>query len=498
MKKISISSISCDHQITDPGDDDMFILVQLDGGAPIRHPLVGTYSMKKTTEKSFSPAVEFYYEKNAFISLWDRDGVANFINAADMCGSFNIMNDLADGSHTFWTVGDHNAQYKMAFTTETVADVPNTTSLGDVTSDVADALSSVQSSITDMLDEWDDLNEVLGMTDTSDLNDALSGAVSGGLLDPVIKVLNNPSIASVFPVKAVSFGIMGQAEIFAGISGNFGCAASLANMNPDNFDDNYTIFAGGGIAEGADAGIEAALAVGLWFQDVTDIGGVYVGAEADVADGAGASAVAYASSDDKDAFKEEGSARGIVNLDYAKVIFIGLDVGMDDGVECEETYFFAGHLESAQVSQTGDYNHQAIVTWVSCLHMENDDKDDVHFHYYADGDNTQYRYPIWNDVQMTDDKSGDGVNLPGVYGEPETDTPNATYLKTYRNAGQMIQFNDYFEISLHLNGKDLGHKTVHWSDFDGGTTQAALSWSDTENNGKTKYHYELKFNIVTS
>ncbi len=488
MKKITINTIHCEHQITDPGDDDLFILVQLDGAPPVRHKIIGTYSMEKGD--SASPNAEFYFETNAYISLWDRDGLANFINAADMCGTFNILSSIENGSYTYWTLGDHNACYKMEFTIEDASSLPVSQTIGNIANGAGDALAQLQTKVQTILDGWADMNEVLGMTETSDLNDALSGAVSGGLLDDVISFLQDPSIVSVLPVKALSLGVMGQVEIFTGISGNFGCAADLANLNPENFDDNYSIFAGGGFVEGADAGFDVAVAVGIWFDDVTSIGGWLVGGEIDVSDGGGLSGVAYGGAEDEDDVTEFAEADSDRRVELAKVIFLGVDIGIDDGVEGEETYFFAGHLESAQVSQSGDYDHQATLQWVTCKSMDKDDKDQVHFHFYADGDDTQYRYPIWNDVEMNDNVPNGGVNPTTIYTDPGTGDPSANNMKTYRPGGQMIQFNDYFDIHLHVNDKETKVR-YHLSDFDSSSKIAVHQFEDGD-----KYHYELKFLLV--
>jgi len=177
-------------------------------------------------------------------------------------------------------------------------------------------------------------------------------------------------------------------------------------MDLPSFPDKCAIYVRGGVVEDVDAGIQGTLALGFWFEDTSDIGEFYAGAEIDREEGLGVTGIAWARKGDKDDFKtDEG-----INLKYAKVIFIGIDVGIDDGVEAEELYVFAGHLEKYPSFQPGVYDNMLVITKIDCEDQHSSDgfRDDVHFPWTVDEEDQEYRWPYWNDAEMDED------NIPKI------------------------------------------------------------------------------------
>lgn len=270
--------------------------------------------------------------------------------------------------------------------------------------------------------------------ETSDPDD-LTGYFQDGLNSDHFDKLRN-LVARLNPVKAISLGVMGNADLFVGVQGAFGYAADL-----HNFDETSAIFGGGGLIEGVDAAFEGSIGVGIWLEATADIGGLYIGAEVDIDEGMGVTALAYASHDDNDKFRDEDG----VNLDFAKVIMIGLDVGLGDGVAADESYFFAGHITKYPSFQTDTAKHQVNLTTLHCGKQDARDNahDSVTLVWRVDGGTQQYGYPIWNDIQMRSTPNSDIFQVP---------------------LGTVIKSDESFEIDLHVNGHMV--KTHRWHDYD--------------------------------
>jgi len=64
MKNLTIKSLHCNHQIADPGDDDVIILVQADAGPPSRYPIIGVNGMNHSDETDWT--LNSAYGRNSF------------------------------------------------------------------------------------------------------------------------------------------------------------------------------------------------------------------------------------------------------------------------------------------------------------------------------------------------------------------------------------------------------------------------------------------------
>lgn len=88
-----------------------------------------------------------------------------------------------------------------------------------------------------------------------------------------------------------------------------------------------------------------------------------------------------------------------VNLKYAKVIYVGGALGLEEGAEDEDVYYFAYHLDSFPTYQVGDYDCLMTFDQLRCVNSKSN-QDDVYLLYTVDDDDTLYRYPIWNEMKM--------------------------------------------------------------------------------------------------
>lgn len=198
------------------------------------------------------------------------------------------------------------------------------------------------------------------------------------------------------PIKAVSLGIMAEGDLIIG--GQAGCGVA---MDIKDFGSSWSIYGYGGLDEGVDAGVEIGIVLGFWAIESNDISGTYVGAEVDITDVIGVEGIAYAGKDDKSDFLDDDG----VNLKYAKVIYVGVDVGLEDGVEGEEVEYISWHHEYYATYQVGDdYDYLMSFDHLTCVNSK-DNQDDVYFLYTVDGEDTEYRYPIWNEMKMCEEKN---------------------------------------------------------------------------------------------
>jgi len=462
MKKLTINSVECLNETNLPGDDDVFFIVQVDGSPPMRYPIAGTWQMnhsaggdavtKVNLPNSDHPtAPQYVFNDTAYVSVWDEDGDLNWINKADMLGNATFDQNSGSGNVDVW--GVDSAQYRLNVSIENWS--------GTRPADGEDVPEDLQQLAASAVLAWsttDDGKAALASSDKDDLADIFQGALQSNAFSDVINKALEYS-----PIKAISLGLMGQAEIFVGIEGAVGFAMDL-----ENFGSTGAVFLGAGFAEGVDAGIQGTIALGFWFQSTAEIGGIYVGAEVDVDDGLGVTAAAYAARSDGGDFKPEG---GGIELKYAKVVFLGIDVGIDDGVEADETYFIAGHFENYATFQTGDYKHTALLSDLTCAHKDAlAGHDDVYLMYKVDGHSTRYAYPIWNDFEM------------------DSDDDNAW------QCGHVVKFNDSFEVLLYINqgaddadndDKALESKTYEIGDFSGVGSTKSHKFNDGDS---VEYH----------
>lgn len=441
MYKLEITEIQCIQKGGDADHDDLMILVQTDAGPPSRFPIFGSQPM--SNGDTWNPNAVYYYSTSASITLWDRDGALNYCDAADLLGS-TWVDAVAHNNRNITVRGDQGASYTIYYTTTEVQ--PNEyESGGPIDSDFIQV-------INDELTAWATSSlgeEVIATTDPSDLESLLKDALISTAFSKVAAKLQSEE-----KVKAISLGLMTEAEIFVGITGAFGVAINRSDFDfvgmGGNADDvTSSIFAGGGFVEGVEDGIQGTLAIGIWFEGAGDISGLYVGEEIDVDDGLGITAVALAGKDDKDDFTDE---EGNVVMDKAKVLFLGIDVGISDGTEADELYYFSGTISQEPVSQSGDYNHYAVLDDLHCHDaLSTDDansgKDHVYIEYMVDDDPIVYRYPIWNTIEMNEEE------LDHWY------------------CGNAIKFNDSFTVKLYVGTGSTSQQLIeskkyNLSDFD--------------------------------
>ena len=454
MRKLTINKVTCTHKTNGPGQDDVFFMTQVDGGPPLRYPIDGTFEMDNGDEVQFpvdgKPAPQYFFTNELYISVWDHDGPINLLNEADMLGNVGLTPSSQSGTFSIW--GVDSSRYDLDVTIEDQQ--PPAVDDGE---DIPEDLKQLAASAVIAWSQTDDGKDAIEESDPDDLLDILSGALeSDSFRDVINKALDY------VPIKAISLGLMGQVEIFIGIDGAFGYAMDLKN-----WPSSSAIFAGGGVVGGVDAGIQGTIAMGFWFEETADIGGFYTGAEVDVDDIVGVTAAAWASTSDKDSFKDESG----VNLEYAKVIFLGIDVGIDDGVEAEEAYFFAGHLSDYPVFQSGPYKNMAMMTELTCEHKDAlTGHDDVHMLYTIDGHSTEYRYPIWNDFEMDSDDDDEW------------------------QCGNVVKFDESIEVSLYTQGDELETKTYEIGDFNGVGSTVECKFNDGDD---IEYHLTIEL-IATS
>jgi hypothetical protein len=405
MTKIRIKYIQCLEMTTGFSADDVFMMIQLDGGPPERFPLTSTLQMKPdadehgngdTSKVDFDagddPSPTYYFDKIAYVSVWDDDGPLDFLNEADFLGGFYLLPDQApedpDDYLRCYAYGNEGAEYKFGVYL-TYEDAPKTED-GEAPDDL---MSAAAQSIVDFTNSADG-QELLKLTDPTDLMNSLRSALDSSAFRTLVSTAQEYD-----PVKAVSLGALGQVELFVGVQGLFGVATDI-----EGFPDDWALFCGGGTDEGIDGDLDGSLALGLWFQSTEEIGGYYVGAEVEVDDIVGAEAVAYAGAADKDGFMGGNP----VELDYAKVIFLGVDLGLGGGVEGVETYFVAGSFggnDNDPCFQTGDYDNMVVLTQIKCEEKSSFiGTDEVRLRWFVDGETDQeYQFPIWNTLEMDDD-----------------------------------------------------------------------------------------------
>lgn len=460
MKKITINYIECEEMTTGLSDDDGFFMVQVDGGPPQRFPADDTLEMNPRDNdkisfpnKDYPDAPQYFFKNTVYVSIWDHDGPFDILNEADMLGNVALTTDSQSGNYKVW--GVNGAKYKISID---VQDVPDPVAMnGD------DLPANLSAAASKAIKDWtssSDGKKAMKETDPDKLKDLFSGALMSKAFKEVIDLA-----LDFLPVKAVSLGVMGQVELFIGIEGTFGYAMDLKN-----FPHSSAVYCGVGSAQGPDAGIQGTLALGIWFESTQDIGGTYVGVEVDIDDIVGVTFAAYAGKSDHKRFV---SSDGI-NLKFAKVIFLGIDIGFDDGVEAEETYFFAGHIEVENYPslQDGTYKNMAMLTELKC-----DNKaasvghDDVFIRWTVDGEEQKYQYPIWNEFEMDDDEDDKW------------------------QCGTVIKFNKSFKVELYAEGDKVETQEWELKEFSGvgDEVQHKLD-NDTGlfNTGEVKYYLTAK------
>ncbi len=426
MFKLSITEINCVHVGGSSQDDDVEILVQPDAGPPSKYPVIGSHSMNNGQVFSLSdnpPIPVFYFDHTAAISVWDRDGAFNTFDSADFLGSGYVHQA---GSFELDMKGNNDAHYKISCVVEeitTAAPPPNNSIPTNLYQAIADDLKDWKASTS----IEPTLQTVVECTDPEDLEDYLKDILFSAAFTRV-----KAALADATKVKAFSIGLMAQVEFIGGLEGVFGIAVDRSDFNligTSGTQPSVAIFGGPALVEGVDAGADASLAVGVWFEDTESIRGRYVGAELTVDEDIGLTGAAFANRADKDAFTEDDES---INLDkvreQAKVAFLGIDVGFDDGGEGVESYFFSGIIPGSACYQTGTYDHMVNLDQLHChdaLSMSSGEHDNISIRYKVDDESSWYIYPIWNTFAISEDDYS-------------------------RMIGCAIKFNTKFKISLRI------------------------------------------------
>ena len=455
MKKLTINSIECKDTTNISNGNDVFFMVQLDGGAPIRYPVDGTWTMDDDDKVTFPHGhdpdkPQFAYSHTAYVSVWDSDGPLNCINQADMLGNVMFETDAKNDDYTVW--GVDGSKYKIDCSFSDFNPPANTQDTQIPT--------SLQASITQAVETWsktDEGKKALGESDPSKLQSIFQKGLLTDIFEDLVR-----DIAKLPWVEAVSLGISAQAEIFVGMQGDFGVVMDLAD-----FPNSWSVYVGGGFLEGVEGGVQGAINFGVWSQKPQDIGGWYEGIEVDVTDVAGFSAAVWVSKGDKDTLLEKGLL-SLETFQLAKAVFVGIDIGVEDGVSAEEIYLFAGHLEDYPSFQSGTYKNMAVLTELKCKdkHSSLGGHDDVHILWTVDKESQKYRYPIWNEFEMDD---GDDDEW---------------------QCGTIIKFDDKFKINLFAASSDTKDMddTFELDDFDGVGDTKTKTFKD----GGTEYELTAK------
>ncbi|MDF1698078.1 MAG: hypothetical protein P1U56_19680 [Saprospiraceae bacterium] len=461
MKKITINSITCVARTNISNGNDVFLMVQSDGGPPIRYAVEGTWTMNDGTSIGFPTGgdpdkPQFVYEQICYISVWDHDGMFGWVNAADMLGNAFFETNSPGGLIEVW--GVDGSFYNLDVSIENYSPPSSQPSTPVPT--------SLQQSIQQELEAWaatDDGKSVLGETDKSTLEDKFSHALKTAFQNTMHLISDLPWIES------VSLGITAQVEIFGGIQGDFGVVMGLENAL-----DEYTIYGGGAIVEGFEAGVSAAINFGVWSQQPKDVGGFYEGVEVEVTDVIGLSGTVWVGRGDRDkVLGEDGSILNTLKL--AKAVFLGFDLGLDDGVSAEELYIIAGHIEDYPSFQTGTYKNMAVLTKLECVdkHSSGDSAhDSVSLHWTVDNDAQAYKYPLWNAFEMNESGKDD-------------DHDDSIW-----ECGTVIKFDDSFRVTLFIESSSTKEIDHHWEidDFDGVGDTHKITFED----GGTEYKLTAK------
>lgn len=273
------------------------------------------------------------------------------------------------------------------------------------------------------------------------LQSRLRTVLEGPYFEPVMATLRQTATRDAdedplldFIPKAVSLGLMGQAVLLLGVSGSVGYAVDVSLTNPDT-----GIYVGGAVDAGIDAGIEGDICLGFWRESVADLGGTYVGAEVDIDDLTGIVVAAFE------------------NDDEIGLVFAGVDLGIDDGMENTDFYFFEFDTGQAPIYQPGESNCLVQLQGMVCTNSKND-YDEIYIEFLADSDSTAYRFPAWDSYQMCEaDRNSDLSNW---------------------SVGLIIKFDSSFTLRLHVGDQTLDDLTITRSYY-GGVNEGYTAIWDT-------------------
>jgi len=478
--KLLITEINCVHVGGSSNNDDVEILVQCDAGPPSKYPVIGSHSMNSNQVLNLvnnPPTPAFYFDHTAAISVWDRDGAGNTFDAADYLGSGYVH---SEGSFELDMKGNNGAHYKIG------CEVEEITTANAIPADLYQAIADDLKAWKANLSIEPTLQTVVECTDPDDLKDYLKDILFSEAFTRV-----NAALAKATKVKAFSIGLLAQVDFIGGLEGVFGIAIDRSDFSfigVSGTQPSVAVFGGPALVEGLDAGADASLAVGVWFEDTDSIRGRYVGAELTIDEEIGVTGAVFASRADEDAFTEDDESNNLDKVrEQAKVAFVGLDVGFDDGGEGVETYFFSGIIPQSACYQTGTYDHMVNLDELHChdaLSISESEHDNIGIKYRVDDESSWCIYPIWNTFAISEDDYS-------------------------RMVGCAIKFDTKFEISLHIATsqanvtiEEVTPTQTYWyqedtdddseGDYFKNTADVDKSFEDHFGSHKAKYHLHAK------
>jgi hypothetical protein len=286
-----------------------------------------------------------------------------------------------------------------------------------------------------------------------ELQSRLGAALNGAHFAEMLRLLREPDSFEIDPLdfvpKAVSLGVLAQAVLIVGLSGSAGYV-----MNVDLSNADPSIYAGGAVDAGIDAGLEGDVCLGFWIDEVDDLNGFYEGEEVDIDDGTGVTEAAFLKGDDPG------------------LLFVGIDLGIDDGMEGVFFYFFHFGIGRAPIYQPNDATYLVQFGTLTCDNSK-DNYDTISLNFYQDGGSTEYRFPAWNGYQMAEQDNNS---------------------KCYQwNMGLIAKFNSSLDLYLQVGDHQMPAQSLVPGDFSGVGDTYTVTWDD-----KTSAFDEIKYSVVAT
>ena len=276
----------------------------------------------------------------------------------------------------------------------------------------------------------------------------LQALLEGPHFEPLFATIRSAAELDIDPTdmipKAISLGAMVQGVLVVGLSGSVGYVTDIDLKN-----GNSGIYVGGAIDIGAEAGLELAACLGFWRNPVDKLKGTYVGEEVDIDDGLGLDEAAF------------------TNDDELALIFIGFDLGLDDGMENTDYYFFEFDPSAPPIYQPGNATY-LVQLWSMQCENSKDDWDTIYFEFLQDDDSTVYRFPAWDGYAMCQPDNTDNP-IPGA-------TRNTINPCSNWSVGLVIKFNSSFKLRLHIGDQTMADTTITAGDYVEGGGHFQVTW----------------------
>lgn len=198
------------------------------------------------------------------------------------------------------------------------------------------------------------------------------------------------------------------------------------------------------------------MCLGFWREGVDDLGGIYVGEEVDVDDGVGVTEASF------------------LHDDELALVFLGFDLGIGDGMEETNYYFFEFDVGRAPIYQPGDATYLVQLGVITCDNSK-DNYDTVYFEFLQDSDSTVYRYPAWDGYQMCETQEDPTYN-------------------TWR-VGLIAKFNSQLTLRLHVGDHTMDDVIVKASNFSGLNGSYDITW-DEKVDAFDEIKYVMDINLI--